>query len=121
MSLAKMEQIRLVGHEADRERTFALLQDLGVVQISDLTQQLSSNPKGGFAPKPIRDNALESTLAELRYALDFIARYDHEKKGFIQGFFNLKDAITPEELIQLARSYDYRALCERVRRLDREL
>lgn len=121
MSLAKMEQIRLVGHEADRERLLALLQDLGVVQISDLTQRLPQATQGAFAPKPVRDDHIESTLAELRYALDFIARYDREKKGFIQGFFNLKDAITPEELIELARSYDYRTLCERVRRLDREL
>ncbi|MCI2430278.1 hypothetical protein LM604_06475, partial [Candidatus Acetothermia bacterium] len=121
MSLAKMEQIRLVGHETERERTLALLQDLGVVQISDLTQELPQMTNGGFTPKPVRDNNLESTLAALRYALDFIARYDQEKKGFIQGFFNLKDAITTDELAQLARSYDYRALCERVRVLDREL
>lgn len=116
-----MEQIRLVGHETERDRTLALLQDLGVVQITDLTQQLPQSTNGGFAPKLVRDNSLEGTLAELRYALDFIARYDHEKKGFIQGFFNLKDSITTDELARLARSYDYRALCERVRRLDREL
>lgn len=114
-----MEKIRLIGHETERGRVLAVLQDLGVVQIADLTKE---NPQAipGFAPKQSDTGSLESTLTELRYALDFMARYDQEKKGFIQGFFNLKDFITTAELSQLARSYDYRTVCEQARRLDRE-
>ncbi len=120
MSLAKMEKIRLVGHETERERVLAVLQDLGVVQITDLTKE-DPQTIPGFAPKQFETNSLESTLTELRYTLDFIARYDQEKRGFIQGFFNLRDSITTAELAQLAQSYDYGAVCEQARRLDREL
>jgi V/A-type H+-transporting ATPase subunit I len=119
MSLAKMQKIRLVGHDAERERVLTTLQGLGVVQISDLTNK-NGQSLSGFRPKPPSTNEIESKLADLRYALEFLARYDTEKKGFIQGFFNLKELIRPEEIERIAREYDYRALCQRVRDLDQE-
>ncbi|MCL6642904.1 MAG: V-type ATP synthase subunit I [Candidatus Bipolaricaulota bacterium] len=119
MSLAKMQKIRLVGHDTERERVLTTLQELGVVQISDLTTK-NEQSLSGFRPKTPPTNEIESKLADLRYALDFLARYDTEKKGFIQGFFNLKELIRPEEIERIARAYDYRALCQRVRDLDQE-
>ncbi len=119
MSLAQMQKIRLVGHDTERERVLTTLQGLGVVQISDLTSK-NEQSLSGFRPKPPPTNQIESKLADLRYALDFLARYDTEKKGFIQGFFNLKELIRPEEIERIAREYDYRALCQRVRDLDQE-
>ncbi len=114
-----MQKIRLVGHDTERERVLTTLQELGVVQISDLTNK-NEQSLSGFRPKPPPTNEIESKLADLRYALDFLARYDTEKKGFIQGFFNLKELIRPEEIERIARAYDYRALCQRVRDLDQE-
>jgi V/A-type H+-transporting ATPase subunit I len=120
MSLAKMQKIRLVGHEAERDRVLTTLQELGVVQISDLTNK-NEGSQLGFRPKPPTTNDVELKLAELRYALEFLARYETEKKGFIQSFFNLKDLIRPEEIEKIAQEYDYRALCQRVRELDQEV
>jgi V/A-type H+-transporting ATPase subunit I len=120
MSLAKMQKIRLVGHEAERDRVLTTLQELGVVQISDLTNK-NEGSRLGFRPKPPTTNDVELKLAELRYALEFLARYETEKKGFIQSFFNLKDLIRPEEIEKIAQEYDYRALCQRVRELDQEV
>jgi V/A-type H+-transporting ATPase subunit I len=114
-----MQKIRLVGHDTERERVLTTLQELGVVQISDLTNK-NEQSLSGFRPKTPQTNELEAKLADLRYALDFLARYDTEKKGFIQGFFNLKELIRPEEIERIAREYDYRALCQRVRELDQK-
>lgn len=119
MSLAKMQKIRLIGHDTERDRVLTTLQELGVVQISDLTNK-NEQTLSGFRPKTPSTNELEAKLADLRYALDFLARYDTEKKGFIESFFNLKELIYPEELERIAREYDYRALCQRVRELDQE-
>lgn len=115
-----MQKIRLVGHEAERDRVLTTLQELGVVQISDLTNK-NEGSQLGFRPKPPTTNDVELKLAELRYALEFLARYETEKKGFIQSFFNLKDLIRPEEIEKIAQEYDYRALCQRVRELDQEV
>lgn len=115
-----MQKIRLVGHEAERDRVLTTLQKLGVVQISDLTNK-NEGSRLGFRPKPPTTNDVELKLAELRYALEFLARYETEKKGFIQSFFNLKDLIRPEEIEKIAQEYDYRALCQRVRELDQEV
>lgn len=113
-----MQKVRLVGHESERDRTLTILQDLGVLQISDLT---NTQTLSGFRQKTLPpDNDTESRLADLRYVLDFLARYDTEKPGFIQSFFNLKTLVRPEEIEQIAREYDYHASYQQARQLDQE-
>ncbi len=118
MSLARMHKVRIVGHESERDRTLTILQDLGVLQISDLTTKQTLS---GFRPKALpANNDIETRLAELRYVLDFLGRYDSEKPGFIQSFFNLKALVRPEEIERIAREYDYRACYQQARQLDQE-
>lgn len=119
MSLARMQKIRLVGHEAERDGVLTTLQELGVLHISDLTNK-KEHSLIGFRPTSLDCNDLESQLADLRYVLDFMARYDKEKKGFIEGFFNLKERMHPDEIARIARAYDYRPICQQARQLDQE-
>lgn len=119
MSLARMQKVRLIGHESERERVLTVLQELGVLQIVDLTNKKEQSLPG-LRPKPPQANDVETKLAELRYTLDFLARYDTEKKGFIQSFFNLKELIRPEDLAKIAHDYDYRSTYQRARQLDQE-
>lgn len=114
-----MQKVRLIGHESERDRVLTALQDLGVLQITDLTNK-KEQTLPGFRPKPPTVNDLEAKLAEVRYTLDFLARYDPEKKGFIQSFFNLKDLIRPEQIEQIAREYDYHPIWKQARELDQE-
>jgi V/A-type H+-transporting ATPase subunit I len=119
MSLARMQKVRLIGHESERERVLTVLQELGVLQIVDLTNKKEQSLPG-LRPKTPQANDVETKLAELRYTLDFLARYDTEKKGFIQSFFNLKELIRPEDLAKIAHDYDYRSTYQRARQLDQE-
>lgn len=115
-----MQKVRLVGHESERDRALTILQDLGVLQISDLTNT-NEQTLSGFRPKVLPPNGdIESRLADLRYVLDFLSRYDTEKPGFIQSFFNLKTLVRPEEIEQIAREYDYQASYQHARQLDQE-
>ncbi len=115
-----MHKVRIVGHESERDRTLTILQDLGVLQISDLTTA-NEQTLNGFRPHGAHgNNEIESRLADLRYVLDFLARYDTEKPGFIQSFFNLKKLIRLEEIEQIAREYDYRGIYQQARQLDQE-
>ena len=114
-----MQKVRLIGHESERERVLTVLQELGVLQIADLTNK-KEQTLPGFRPKPPQANDVEAKLADLRYTLDFLARYDTEKKGFIQSFFNLKELIRPEDLVRIAHEYDYRPIYQQARQLDQE-
>lgn len=114
-----MQKVRLIGHETERDRVLTTLQELGVLQISDLTNK-NEHSLLGFRPKTSTTNDIEAKLADLRYTLEFLARYDTEQKGFIQSFFNLKDLIRPEEIAAIAREYDYRAVCQQAHQLDQE-
>ncbi len=112
-----MQKVRLIGHESERARILTVLQDLGVLQIADLTHK-KEQTLSGFRPKTPAADEIEAKLVDLRYTLDFFARYDTEKKGFIQSFFNLKELIRPEELTKIAQEYDYRPIYQQVRQLD---
>jgi V/A-type H+-transporting ATPase subunit I len=114
-----MQKIRLIGHDAGRDRVLTALQEIGVLQIADLTNK-NEQSLLGFRSKSLDSNDIESRLADLRYVLDFMARYDKEKKGFIQGFFNLKERIRSEEIERIAREYDHRPICQQARQLDQE-
>jgi V/A-type H+-transporting ATPase subunit I len=114
-----MQKVRLVGHEAERDKILTILQELGVLQISDLTNR-NEHERVGFRPKSLDCNDIEGQLADLRYVLDFMTRYDKEKKGFIQGFFNLKEHMHPDEIARIAHTYDYRPVCQQARQLDQE-
>lgn len=112
-----MQKVRLIGHESERDRILTVLQDLGVLQIADLTHK-KEQTLSGFRPKTPAADDIEAKLVDLRYTIDFLARYDTEKKGFVQSFFNLKELIRPEELTKIAQEYDYRPIYQQVRQLD---
>jgi vacuolar-type H+-ATPase subunit H len=52
MSLARMQKVRLIGHESERERVLTVLQELGVLQIVDLTNKKEQS-LSGLRPKTL--------------------------------------------------------------------
>jgi hypothetical protein len=85
MALVRMQKVRLIGHDSVREAVMAVLQDLGVLQIVDLTGR-DPGPEGAFLrAKRAKLEELEQKLNELKYVLDFIARFE-PKAGLLESF-----------------------------------
>ncbi len=114
-----MQKVRLIGHDSVREAVMALLQGLGALQIEDLTAR-DPGPEGAFLrAKRAKLEELEQKLNEIKYVLDFIARFE-PKKGLLESFTTSKAEITAEELKGIVESYDYKPIYERARALDLE-
>jgi len=119
MALVRMQKVRLIGHDSVREAVMAVLQDLGVLQIVDLTGR-DPGPEGAFLrAKRAKLEELEQKLNELKYVLDFIARFE-PKAGLLESFTSPKAEITEQELQRLIEGYDYKPIYERARALDLE-
>ncbi|MCR4404868.1 MAG: V-type ATP synthase subunit I [Candidatus Acetothermia bacterium] len=121
MALARMQKVRLIGHDSVREAVMAVLQDLGVLQISDLTgrDEGSEGVLGLFRAKRAQVEELEQKLSEIKYVLDFIARFE-PKAGLLESLTNPKAEITADELEEIVENYDYKPVYERARALDLE-
>ena len=113
--------MRLIGHDSAREEVVGVLQELGVLQITDLTAKTPDLEAGFLAAKQAHTEELEQKLNEIQYVLDFIARFEPAKKGLLEGFINPKATITEEELKKIVDTYDYKPVYERARALDTEL
>jgi V/A-type H+-transporting ATPase subunit I len=112
MALAKMQKIRIIGHDTVRDQITDILHEMGVLHIVEVEIE-------GLERKNVKTKEIEDTLGEVQHALEFIERTTEEKKGFIEGF--TRESITEEELRKIADEYDHRPTCKKARSLDTEL
>jgi len=102
MAIAKMHKVYLVGHQAEKERVLAILQQSGMMEISDIREEDADFE--AWAPLLESDQALEavqeldSRLGEVRFALDFLNRYYPAKKSMLEALSGNKRRYTEAEI-----------------------
>lgn len=127
MAIAKMHKVYLVGHQAEKERVLGLLQQAGMMEISDIREEDADCE--AWAPLLESDQALEAVqeldgrLGEVRFALDFLNRYHPAKKSMLDALSGSKKLLTEDEIKSAA--VDWKLLATRVyadlRRVDEQL
>ncbi|HAA37326.1 MAG TPA: hypothetical protein DCE00_00485 [Firmicutes bacterium] len=102
MGIAKMSKVTLLAHQTDKERILDLLQQSGVLEISDLTEQLAAEePLADFLEQDQEQEAMqavEKSMAEVRFNLDFLNRYHRVNKGLLDDLLAEKKALTVSEV-----------------------
>lgn len=105
-----MKRIEVIGHLDRKDDVLRLLQQLGVVEIEDITQILEQRQQGGddaFADlrellnrdgDPDRLAAVEGRISEVRSTIDFIERFYPRKKAFIEQFAGSQIPVSHQEL-----------------------
>jgi V/A-type H+-transporting ATPase subunit I len=89
MGIAKMNKVYLVAHQAEKDQVLAVLQQLGVVEVSDLQakdvedQAWAELVEGDQEQEALQ--SLEARLADVRFSLDFLKRYYPEKKSMMDA------------------------------------
>ena len=111
-----MTKVRILGHDSLREATVERLQELGVLQLLDVTQQHKE-----WLPKHVPTEDVERTLTKIQYVLELIERFQPERKSLLEGFAPVKPAISEDELERLAETFDLEGIYEQARALDAEL
>ncbi|HZK25031.1 MAG TPA: V-type ATP synthase subunit I [Oscillospiraceae bacterium] len=93
-----MSKVTLLAHQTDKKNILELLQQSGVLEISDLTEQMAAEE--AFADFLEQDHeqeamqAVEKSMAEVRFNLDFLNRYHRVNKGLLDDILVEKEVLT---------------------------
>ncbi|MDI3281410.1 MAG: V-type ATP synthase subunit I [Bacillota bacterium] len=97
MAIAEMRRITIIGHLADQTAVLQRLQQLGVVQI----EEVSSTEEGALCLQtaccPDQAAAVEEKLSRLRYSLELIDRFHPPRKSFLESFTGARLFLSPRE------------------------
>lgn len=102
MGIAKMNKLYLVAHQAEKDQVLAILQQLGVLEVSDL--QAKDGESQAWAEMVEEDQeqealqSLEARLADVRFSLDFLHRYYPAKKSLLAALNDSKMIVNSVEL-----------------------
>ena len=102
MGIARMNKIYLLAHQAEKDQILRVLQQAGVVEISDITEADEETAHWAelVEPDQAREDLqeIESEIAKVKFSLDYLNRYYPEKKGMLDELLAEKEVLTPEEL-----------------------
>lgn len=104
MAIAKMNKVYLIGHQAEKEKTVDILQQVAMVEINNIqSKEALKEAWADLVESDQEQEALqkyEGRLGEVRFALDFLNRYFPARKGLLDAFGRSKTAFTPSELAE---------------------
>jgi len=110
MGIAKMNKLYLVAHQAEKAKVLAILQQLGVLEVSDLQakdvegQAWAEMVEGDQEQEALQ--SLEARLADVRFSLDFLQRYYPAKKSLLAALNDSKMVVNSAELSGSAAEWD---------------
>jgi V/A-type H+-transporting ATPase subunit I len=122
MPISKMLKVHIIAHGDRKDNIISILHDLGVVQIESMKEHLES-PKWSHILKEeeaVTTSELDHQIAGIRYALDFVSKFETTTENIIQGFFNAKVAVDEEQYKKITENFDF-GLIDTCRKLDAKL
>lgn len=109
MGIAKMNQVYLVAHQAEKDKVLAVLQQLGVLEVNDLQAKDMENEAWAELVESDQEQealqALEDYLTDVRFALDFLNRHVPAKKSMLDALNAVKTPIVAGELSATAAEW----------------
>lgn len=105
MAIVKMDKLTLIGLEADKERILESLMKMGVVEVIDSSEKISSDE---WKDLVVCDGEFEEVsefdekVSRIKSAIDYLAKYDKRKKGM----FSFKRDISVSEYSLILQNLD---------------
>ena len=91
MGIARMNKVYILGHQSDKDRILSVLQQAGLLEINDLSQEDGENQEWAALVEKDRETEavqkLDSLLSEVNFNLDFLNSYHPQKKGLLDDLF----------------------------------
>lgn len=121
MAIVNFKKVQIIGHQPIRQDVVDLLQEQGLVEVTNLTGKLASLEYRDLVRKEEveKDEALDVALERIDYAIRYLSSF--EKKGFLESIVSLKPTFSQEEFLRLARDFDYTRVWEDCLAIDRRM
>lgn len=101
MAIVKMKKISIIGLCEDKESILDTLMKLGVVEIINISPETMGEELAKLVAKDgdaASVSQLENWIAKIKFAIDYLSRYENSKKGLFQP----KPRMTVEKLEKMA-------------------
>ena len=88
MAVVEMNKISLIGLETDKERVLENLMKIGMVEVKDLSENLSSDEWKDLAQNDGDNESiqeLEAKIEKISAIIEYLERYDTQKKGLFSS------------------------------------
>jgi V/A-type H+-transporting ATPase subunit I len=110
MALAPVKKIAIYGLQAERKRLLKVLQDSGLLELTDLNPNesgKSANIASVVAEAQTNITELDRKIAALVRGLTFLDQYAPVKPNMVQQFAGIKTYLTAEEFTRIAQDEAY--------------
>lgn len=117
-----MLKVHIIAHCDRKDEIINTLHQLGIVQVRDLKEKLQSPDWGEMLREEdaVSTSDLDQKIAAVRYALDFLSRFETTTQNLIESFFSPKFLVDGKEYENAIETFDF-DLIDRCRELDAEL
>lgn len=88
MAIVKMNKLSLIGLEADKEKILDTLMNIGVVEISESSEKLSSDEWNALVVQDGDSDEvalLDDRINKVKWAIDYLSRFSSKKKGLFSS------------------------------------
>ena len=85
MAIVNMNKLSLIGLKSDKERILETLMKMGVVEITDLSEKMSSDDWNNLLSSEENTeeiSKLNSKLDKISAAIDYLSKFDTRKRSF---------------------------------------
>jgi V/A-type H+-transporting ATPase subunit I len=122
MPISKMLKVRIIAHGDRKDELIDTLHRLALVQIEDSREKLQTPGWQEMLREEDVPGApeLDHQIAGVRYALDFVSKFETSGQNLIESFFSPKFLVDEKEYENVVRNFDF-GMIDRCRELDAEL
>jgi len=116
MAIVPMQKIGILTHKKDKDKILGFLQEHKVLH-------LSNSKSDNLEPAEISDDLhnLHYKVAELDFAIKFLARFEKKRKG-LQAMLDGDSVITADdEIAEIKRDFKWKPIVENCKKLEEEM
>ncbi len=117
-----MLKVQIIAHGDRKGVLIDTLHELGLVQVEDLKERLEIPSWAEILREEDAavTSELDQQIAGIRYAIDFVSKFETTTQNLIESFFSSKFLVYEDEYHETLENFDFKII-DRCRELDAEL
>ncbi|MBU0727445.1 V-type ATP synthase subunit I [Patescibacteria group bacterium] len=118
MALVPMQKINLFVHKKDKPKVMSFLQEKGVLHVTNAEAKEDDLEILGYDEETHR---LQYKVAELDFAVNFLAKYEEKKKGLQAMIDGTSVKTNSKEIEELVKGYEFQEVVDRCKSVEEEM
>jgi len=105
VAVARMKKVTVIGHRSGKEKTIETLQNLGSVQLLDLSESEQAVHESVPGSPPTGDT--DAALQEVSFSIGFLDKFRTRQKSLLDSFIGSKVTLNADKYQHAVAFFDY--------------